>query len=51
MSTIAASHSCAWMMAVGGSTSFFDFASSCVLLELSEWQNEITNKLAETWDK
>ena len=55
MSTIAASQSCVWLMAVGGNPKFslfgFVYASSCVVLELSEWHNEITNKLAETYDK
>ena len=41
MSTIAASHYCVWLMAVGGSASTIidDYASSCVFLELSEWHN------------
>ena len=55
ISTIAASHSCMWLMAVGGrgNISFIgaNYASSCVLLELSEWHNEITNTQAETCDK
>ena len=53
MNTIAVSQSCVWLMAVGGIYSAYknDFASSCLLLELSEWQNEITNKQAETCDK
>ena len=40
MSTIAASNSCVWLMAVGGKPARNDFASTCVFLELSEWLNE-----------
>ena len=38
-------------MAVGGEQATDDLASSCILLELSEWFNEKENKQAETCDK
>ena len=44
MSTIAASNSFAWPMAVKGQNEWQQMASSCMLLELSEWHDEKTNK-------
>ena len=51
MSTIAASHSCVWLMMVGGKMGWGNFATRCVLLELSEWHSEITNKQTARDDK
>ena len=36
LNTIAVSQSCLWLMAVGGEKHYEEFASSCVLLKLSE---------------
>ena len=51
MSTIAASHSCVWLMAVGGNASRRGgiYASSCVFLELSEWNNESVATQVVNW--
>ena len=51
MTTIAASHSCVWLMAVGGNVNSVEMASSCVLLELSEWHNEKIYKQKDREDK
>ena len=50
MSTIAASHSCVWLMTVGGTNAFPQMVSSCVFLELSEWHNEITDQETDRVD-
>ena len=41
LNAITSSESCVWLLAVGGYKAFFDMASNCVFLELSELLNEI----------
>ena len=44
MDTISSSHSCVWLMSVGGKISFGQMSSTCVFLELSEWHSCIMNE-------
>ena len=44
MHTIAVSPSFVWVMIVGGETTSFQYASSCALLELSEWHYHANNR-------